>query len=112
MVAPGEVARVYFVLRPNAAVQAHWNNEVDPLLVWVTPPDGWQVDRNGLTTTPPPEAVSSETREVQLEVKVPPEADGPRGILSAYSLYYVCEDVDGVCLYRRQDLSVPVRLRQ
>jgi hypothetical protein len=25
-------SRVYLVLRPNAGVQAHWNNEVDPLL--------------------------------------------------------------------------------
>ena len=33
-------------------------------------------------------------------------------MVSAYSLYYVCEDVDGVCLYRRQDLNVPLRVRR
>lgn len=109
VVAPGEVARVYLVLRPNDGVKAHWNNEVDPLRVWVTPPDGWGIDRTSLTTTPPPEAVSSEPREVQFEVKAPEGAEG-RAIVSAYSLYYVCEDVDGVCLYRRQDLSVPLRV--
>jgi len=110
VVAPGEVARVYLVLRPNEGVKAHWNNEVDPLLVWVTPPDGWGVDRTALTTTPPPEAVSSEPREVQFEVKAPEDAEG-RAIVSAYTLYYVCEDVDGVCLYRRQDLSIPLRVQ-
>jgi len=111
VVAPGEVARVYLVLRPNAGLQAHWNNEVDPLLVWVTPPDGWAVNRTALTTTPPPEAVSSEPREVQFEVMAPENAEG-RAIVSAYTLYYVCEDVDGVCLYRRQDLSIPLQVRR
>ncbi len=110
VVAPGGVTRVYLVLRPNAGVEAHWNNEVDPLLVWVKPPPGWEIDRTSLTTTPPPEAVSSEPRELQFEVKAPEEAADGRAIVSAYSLYYVCEDVDGVCLYRRQDINVPVRV--
>jgi hypothetical protein len=111
VVAPGEVARVYLVMRPNAGVQAHWNNEVDPLLVWVKPPAGWAVDRNALTTPSPPETVSSEPRELQFEIQAPENPEGERAIVSAYSLYYVCEDVDGVCLYRRQDLSVPLRVR-
>ena len=69
------------------------------------------MDRNALTTPPPPETITSEPREVQFEVQAPEKPEGERKVLSAYSLYYVCEDVDGVCLYRRQDLSVPLRVR-
>ena len=38
-----------------------------------------------------------------------PEDDGAVRI-PGYALYYVCEDIDGTCLYRRQDLEVEVPL--
>ncbi len=41
----GESARVHVVLRPDKALKAHWNNEVDELVLWVSPPEGWRVDR-------------------------------------------------------------------
>jgi hypothetical protein len=109
VVPPGGVTRAYLVLRPDQG--AHWNNEVNPLLVWVTPPPGWEIDRTALTTTPPPEAVSTETRELQLEVKAPEGVDSGTTFLPAYALYYVCEDVDGMCLYRRQDIRIPIRVQ-
>ena len=111
-VPPGGVARAYLVLRPNQAARAHWNNEVDPLQVWVEPPSGWEVDHPALTTGMPPEAVSSETREVQVEVKAPEDAHAGTTFLPAYALYYVCEDVNGMCLYRRQDLRIPIRVHR
>ena len=30
--------------------------------------------------------------------------------LKCYALYYVCEDVNGICLYRRQDVSLVVEV--
>ena len=30
--------------------------------------------------------------------------------IPAYTLYYVCEDVGGACLYRRQDLAIEVNV--
>jgi hypothetical protein len=27
-------------------------------------------------------------------------------MIPGYALYYVCEDVEGLCLYRRQDLEL------
>ena len=32
-------------MRPTPGGSAHWNNEVEPLRVWVDTPDGWTVDR-------------------------------------------------------------------
>lgn len=111
-VPPGGVARAYLVLRPNERARAHWNNEVDPLQVWVTPPSGWEIDSRGPTSPLPPQAVSGETREVQLEVRVPEDSSSGTTHLPAYALYYVCEDVDGMCLYRRQDIAVPIRVQR
>jgi hypothetical protein len=111
-VPPGGVARAYLVLRPNEGARAHWNNEVDPLQVWVTPPSGWEIDSPALTSPLPPQAVSGEPREVQLEVRVPEDSGSGTTHLPAYALYYVCEDVDGMCLYRRQDIAVPIRVQR
>ena len=56
------------------------------------------------------ESVSLEPRRVEFELK--PPADIETGVFSvpAYALYYVCEDVNGVCLYRRQDVQVSIKL--
>lgn len=107
---PGEASRVHLVLRPTEAIKAHWNNEVGPLVVWVTPPEGWSTDRRNLTVPNPPEAVSREPRKVEFELRAPEAATAGQYPIPAYTLYYVCEDVHGVCLYRRQDFTVRVEV--
>lgn len=104
---PGGSGRVHVVLRPDRSQKAHWNNEVDDLVFWVDPPEGWEVDRNYLTVGRPPEVVSREDRKVEFEIKSPAKWTGPVTI-PAYVLYYICEDVDGTCLYRRQDVSLRI----
>ena len=74
-------------------------------MTWLDPPDGWAVDRQRLEVSPPPRAVSEEIRRVEFEVKSPENARAPVE-LTGYALYYVCEGVQGQCLYRRQDLFV------
>ena len=106
-VAPGQPARVHLVLRPDADLQAHWNNEAGDLVVWLAPPDGWAVDSRQLSLTNPPDAVSDEPRRLEFEVQSPERFSGEMS-LPAYALYYVCEGVNGTCLYRRQD--IPIRL--
>ena len=47
----------------------------------------------------------------EVELKAPDAATAERAAqLEAYALYCVCEDVDGTCLYRRQDFRVPISL--
>jgi hypothetical protein len=106
----GGAARVHLEFRPNVEKKAHWNNEVADLTVWVAPPAPWQIDKRSLSTPRPPQPVSQEMRRVEFEVRVPEDAKpGPR-TLPAYALYYVCEDVRGACLYRRQDLDIPLQV--
>ena len=109
-VVPGESARVHVVFRPNLEIKAHWNNEVEDLMFWVNPPPGWQVDEQYLTVANVPQVVSQEDRKVEFELYTPEGSDGSVTV-PAYALYYVCEDIDGTCLYRRQDVSLEVQLK-
>lgn len=111
-VEPGGSARVHLRFRPNAANDAHWNNEVDDLKLWVQPPAGWAADRRLHVVARPDEVVSDEVRRVELELRAP-EAAGPgTAEVPAYALYYVCEGVRGICVYRRKDLTLRVPIRR
>ena len=107
---PGASGRVHIVLRPNPEIKAHWNNEVDDLGFWIDPPPGWQVDQRHSSVANPPELVSEEERRLELEIRAPHDWIGEE-TLPAYALYYVCEDVRGSCLYRRQDIAVRVEAK-
>jgi len=107
-VGPDSVTRVHLLLVPNAADQAHWNNEAEPLRVWLDPPGGWSVDRREARAPQPPAAVSTEPREVQFELKAPPVLEGRTVEVPGYALYYVCQEADGVCLFRRQDFILAI----
>ena len=106
----GEAARVHVSLRSNLDRKAHWNNEVEELVYWINPPEGWQLDRRHLSVPLPPVPVSQEPRKVEFELKAPADFTG-RATLHTYALYYVCEDVDGTCLFRRQDIPVVVEVQ-
>lgn len=110
-VAPGDALRVHLELYPIAAKRAHWNNEVDDLLVWLEPTAGFTADRRRLSTPNPAAEVSNEVRRVELEVHAGEDVESP-GRFRGYALYYVCEDVDGTCLYRRQDIDMEIPIRK
>jgi tetratricopeptide (TPR) repeat protein len=101
-------ARVHVVFRPNPALKAHWNNEAGSMVFWVSLPSGWNADQRLITLPNPPQPVSIETREVEFEVKGPKQNGAGPVMLPAYAVYYVCEDVNGVCMYRRQDVPITI----
>ncbi|MEO1289922.1 MAG: hypothetical protein AAFV93_19370, partial [Chloroflexota bacterium] len=97
----GESVRVHITLRPND--EAHWNNEVDDTVLWVNQTEGWQADQAHHHTVPNGAgATSDETRQFELELRSSSELVTGQHSITAYSLYYICEDVNGICLYRRQ----------
>jgi tetratricopeptide (TPR) repeat protein len=107
---PGDSVRVHVSLRPNQSLKAHWNNEVEDLLMWISPAEGWLVDHQLLSVANPPLEVSQETRIMEFELQSPADSAGKETI-QAYALYYVCEDVRGACLYRRLDFDFPIQTR-
>jgi hypothetical protein len=109
-VTQGDTARVHLTFRPNLRTKAHWNNEVDPLVYWLRTPPAWTTNRRAVVSPNAPTDVSQEPRMVEFEIKVP-ETQAPGAfVVPGYALYYVCEDVNGVCMYRRRDVSVPLQI--
>ena len=109
-VAPGSSAQVHIAFRPNEALKAHWNNEMEDLKLWVDAPEDWRIQRRLWEVENPPEAITREIRRIELELGVPESAGPGPTTIPAYALYYVCEDVNGACLYRRQDISIKVEI--
>ena len=107
---PGETTRIHLHFRPNMDHKAHWNNEVDDLAVWIDPPQGWQVNEHYFSTPNPPVDISDEARHIEFEMQAPPDLASGMKAISGYALYYVCEDVNGICLYRRQDINFQIRV--
>ena len=108
--APGDAVRVHLVLRPDEAAEAHWNNEAGDTTLWLDPPEGWAIDERLLLLENPPEDVSREARSFEFELRAPEDASGA-AVLRGYALYFICEDVTGVCLFRRQDFAVDIAVR-
>lgn len=108
---PGEATRLHVEFRPREERKAHWNNEVDGLEVWLDEVDGCELETHYQQLPMPPTAVSLETRKAEYELQCGDDSDPGARSLSGYALYYVCEDVAGTCLYRRQDFSARLEVR-
>jgi tetratricopeptide (TPR) repeat protein len=106
-VRPGEAVRVHIVLRLDPKNQAHWNNESEPLRLWVDSSKDWHVSDRLLRAPAVREAVSGEERALDFEVKAPKDVRD-KARLDAYALYYVCEDKGGRCLYLRLDIPIEI----
>jgi hypothetical protein len=106
-VKPGQSGRVHVTFRLDPLRKGHWNNEAEPLRVWVDPPEGWAVSERLVEATVPKRAVSDEDRAVGFEVKAP---EGTKGTVRvpAYVLYHVCDADGGQCRLLRLDFPVEI----
>jgi len=108
---PGESVRVHVTVRPNQTADAYWNNENEPVKLWVETPADWKTDGRLLTAPLGDRPETNEVRSFEFELKSPDNAQD-KVRLSTYMLYYVCEGVDGTCLYLRQDIPVDVQFER
>lgn len=102
------IARVHLEFRPAADGDAHWNNEAEPMLVWLGSdalPAGVELERRLFELEAPAEPVSDEVRVVDFEVRLP-EGRSESLLLEGYALFNACRGESGQCLYLRADFSV------
>ena len=104
-----KVVRVHIDFHPDAAKKAHWKNEAGNFEFWLNPPIGWTSDSQYHTIPNTGNQVSNEIWRIEFELKRNDNQEHLTGIIPAYALYNICEDIDGVCLYRRQDISINIR---
>lgn len=106
---PGGTVRVHITLRPNEKLKAYWNNEAEPLKLWVDPPPGWKAEPQLLTASQGDKPETSEPRHIEFEIHAANDADGASK-LTAYALYYVCEGAGGTCTFLRQDIPITIKV--
>jgi hypothetical protein len=107
-VAPGKSARVHVVIRVDASTaRLHWNNEAEPLRLWLDPPAGWIVSERLLAADNPSRAVSAEDRRIEFEVQSPAGA-ATKGTIAAYAVFHVCDESGGTCRFARLDIPIDV----
>ncbi len=82
-----------------------WNNEVEPLRVWIRSHEEY-VDRRLLEHPTPAEAETREPRALDLEIRPAESYNGSGGTVKGYALYAVCEQAGGQCLYLRRDFEI------
>jgi hypothetical protein len=104
---PGSTIRLHITLSPNAALSAHGNNEIEPVLIWIDTPAGVELEKSLVTGINPSQAETNEPRRFDVELKIAAEAKGTIQI-HAYALYHVCEDLRGVCQFLRQDIVADI----
>lgn len=110
---PGASARIHLDFRlaeddrgKNRSPKAKWNNEGEPMQVWIDSPNGGQVERNLWEVEVPSVPESTEQRTIEFEIKAPEKIDKPLRV-RGYSLFNICE-ADGQCLYLRKDFEVEI----
>jgi hypothetical protein len=99
-------ARVHLSFEPNLQRAAHWNNEVEPARLWLQLPEGWSSPTPFLELPGSAKEVSLETRRVEFELRGP--KDSKLAAMPVVLFAHVCEGVDGTCVYRRIEVSVPL----
>jgi len=101
-------AQVHLTFRPDPQAKGHWNNEAEPLRIFLEPPRAGRLGTTFLEHPgDPTRAVSLEPRTVSFQLALP--EDAPRDLrVRGYALFNACAGEDGVCKYLRKDFEVRV----
>lgn len=102
-------ARVHLVLAPAVDAGLAWNNEAEPLQVWIDAHTKLQVAHRLLEHANPDAATSEERRALEFEVTWPIDVDVDQESLRGYAVYNVCDKTTGACMIRRQDIVIRCR---
>ena len=105
-ISPGKAVRVHLRLDPLTAM---WNNESEDMIVWIEPSEFGTLTQSHWSVPNPKTAESAETRNIEFEFKTGRSAKTSFE-LEGYALYYICQQKDGQCLYRRQNFTIPITI--
>lgn len=102
-------ARVHLRFRPSKALKVHWTNDAGGLSFFIAEDPAITIHDREPDAPLPKQPASSEERGIEFEVR---PADGETSLppsIKGAAFYYVCEDLDGVCQYLRQDIEITLR---
>jgi tetratricopeptide (TPR) repeat protein len=106
----GDSTRMHISLVPRRG--NHWNNEAQPVRVWIDAPEGWEIERRLTTLDQPKEPESTEVRRLEFELKTPKSSkDAGPVTVNGYALYFVCDDANGSCFFLRGDFKFVLNVK-
>ncbi|MCB9844930.1 MAG: hypothetical protein H6811_02935 [Phycisphaeraceae bacterium] len=98
-------ARVHVMLRPIG--EAHWNNEGEGCVVGLSVPSGWACEPAAVVFRRADQAVSTEERHAEFEVRWTGEGEAPTlESAVARAMYDACEGEEGACRRVRQERAI------
>jgi hypothetical protein len=103
-----EAFRVHLKLTPDTARKVHWTNDAGPLLFFPEASEHYAIKHFQKSEAPQDKLTSTETRVIEFELRPNGTAELPASI-TGVAYYYVCEDVNGQCLFLRQPITVSLR---
>ena len=98
--------RIHLRFTPNLEAKVHWTNDAGPLRFFPQHSNSYMIHHLE-NPSPPRREVSAEARSVEFELRVKSGQSLPDTIAGA-AYYYVCEDVDGTCLFLRKPVEIRV----
>ncbi len=97
----GSTARLHVVFRPQPASTVLWNNEAEPMKIWLGAPARRLVEHAS-----PKGATTREERRFEWEV----DLTGAKSVtLQGYALFNACRGADGECTYLRRDFQITIQ---
>ena len=83
-----------------------WNNEAEPLQLWVNSNEQLRPAAQLVELANPDAATSEERRVVEFDVTWPVDYAASDPMLRAYAVYNLCNKQTGLCTIRRQDFQI------
>lgn len=102
-------AQIHLTFRTNPGPDGHWNNEAEPLRVWIEKPPVGNIKERFLEYPNAPTDISNENRAISFEIELPESGDD--FTVKAYALYYCCEGPTGKCVYLRKDIDIKIPMK-
>ena len=103
---PGKTVRVHLRFAP---LKGEWNNEGQPLRVWLSNSEDIQLSSQMAESPNAAEANSAESRTIEFEIKLADTVQNDVEV-SGFALYNTCEKESDQCLFRRMEFVVPIKI--
>ncbi|MFT4550874.1 MAG: hypothetical protein ACI8XO_000802 [Verrucomicrobiales bacterium] len=101
--------RVHLRFRPSGSKKVHWTNDAGALAFFAEMNPLVKIIDQQPPPARPEELTTDEERSVEFEVRPAGDSAQLPPSLTGAAFYYVCEDVNGVCQYLRQDIEIQLR---
>lgn len=101
--------RVHLKFRPNVLGKVHWTNDAGPLAFFPDESEAYEIKHFQKAGRPMDQLTSFEIRNIEFELRPSSNKSELPKQFKGWAYYYVCEDVNGQCLFLRQKVTLALK---